>query len=106
MPLPVELSILANADIDALFAFVKRRSGTVAAERWRSALHKRLQNLGTVYHVWPLSENPALADAKVRECLVRRYRYVYRVLYRVEGEAVQILRVRSAFQDELGLEDI
>ena len=106
MSRPVELSRLANADIDVLFAFIKRRSGTVSAERWRSVLFKRLESLGTDYSLWPLSEVAALANANVRECLVRRYRYVYRVLYRVESQAVQVLRVRSAFQDEIGLEDI
>lgn len=106
MPRTVVLSQLANADIGVLFAFVKRRSGQVSAERWRFALFKRLDSLRTDSNVWPLSEIPALANANVRECLIRRYRYVYRILYRVEIDTVQVLRVRSAFQDELGLGDM
>jgi len=106
MTFALELTRLANADIDVLFTYVKQRSGRTSAERWREALFQRLNSLQLQPEIWPLAEEPALADANVREFLFRRWRYVYRILFRVRGDAVQILRVRSAFQDSLGPDEI
>jgi|GEM_PF-3393777 len=106
MTFALALARLAHTDIDAQFTFVKKRSGRTSAERWREALFKRLSTLQSNPEVWPLADEPALADAKVRMFLFRRWRYVYRVLFRLSGQEVQILRVRSAFQDSLGPDDL
>jgi len=106
MACALELTRRAFADIDAHFTFVKARSGRAAAERWREALFQRLSALQTQPEMWPLAEEPDLADAGVHEFLFRRWRYVYRILFRVDGEIVRVHRVRSAFQDRLTADDV
>ena len=95
----------ASADVDVLFAFVKKRSGPATAERWRNQLFNRLTSLEEHAGVWPSVEDQELADLGFRECLFRYYRHVYRIFYTIEGGMVHVRRIRSAAQDQLAVEE-
>jgi plasmid stabilization system protein ParE len=91
----------ADADLDNHFAFIRKRTSGQSAEKWRDGLFRRLQQLADDPHMWPLADEAADAGFELREILYRRYRYVYRVLYRIEGSVIRILRIRNAAQDRL-----
>jgi len=101
----VQLTRRAYADIDELFAFVKRRSGVASAERWRDALFVRLSSLAATPGMWPLIDDPPLSEYQLREFLFRYWRHVYRVFFRVDGDVVRIHRIRHAAQDSLTAEN-
>lgn len=101
----VHLDSRASRDARELFQYVKDRSGTQSANRWIDGLLARIDSLDTDPGVWPLSEIAALADLGVREVLYRRYRYVYRIFFQIDGDHVFVRRIRSAFQDTLSADD-
>jgi plasmid stabilization system protein ParE len=102
----VRTSRRADADLDNHFSFIRKRSSTASAERWRDGLLRRLRDLAEDPHMWPMADEAAEAGIEVREFLYRRYRYVYRLLYRIEGNVIRILRIRSAAQDRLPPDEI
>ena len=56
--------------------------------------------------MWPLADEASEVGFELRELLYRRYRYVYRILYRIDGDIVRIHRIRSAAQDRLTADDL
>jgi hypothetical protein len=56
--------------------------------------------------MWPLADESKDAGSDIREALFGRRRHVYRILFRIEGNVVRILRVRHASQDRLVPEDL
>ena len=101
MNFTIHTSRRADSDLDSHFTFIKKRTSVQSAERWRDGLLRRLQVLKDDPLVWPLADEAADAGFEIREFLYRRYRYVYRLLYRIEGDVIRILRIRSAAQDRL-----
>ena len=102
----LQLTLRAYADIDVLFAHVKRRSGVTSAERWRDALFARLSVLEHQPGLWPLADEADLAASGLREFHFRRWRHVYRIFYRIDENVVRIHRIRHAAQDRLTPEDL
>ena len=102
----VRLKRRAFADVDELFTYVKDRSGLSTAKSWRDGLLARIASLKDNALTWALSEDKDIAALGYRELLYRRYRYVYRIFYRVVGDEVFVHRIRSAFQDGLSAEDL
>ncbi|HXD86060.1 MAG TPA: type II toxin-antitoxin system RelE/ParE family toxin [Urbifossiella sp.] len=102
----VQLTRRAYTDVDVLFAFVKRRSGVISAERWRDALFKRLSKLESTPEMWPQVDDPELEQHQLREYLFRYWRNVYRIFFRIDGEIVRIHRIRHSAQEGLMAEDI
>jgi plasmid stabilization system protein ParE len=102
----VQLLRRAYADIDELFAFICQTVSAASATKWRDQLMARVNSL---------EENPvryALADdaddygIELREMLFGRQRHVYRILFTIDGQTVNIHRVRHAAQDRLSPDDI
>lgn len=56
--------------------------------------------------MWPIAEEAAELGVALHEILYRHHRYVYRILYTIEGDTVHIRRIRSASQDRLTPDDI
>jgi Txe/YoeB family toxin of Txe-Axe toxin-antitoxin module len=76
------------------------------AAAWHAALLRRINELTETAKVWPIADEAAVLGVNLQEMLFRRYRHVYRLLYRVRGNTVRIYRVRSASQDRLTPEDL
>jgi hypothetical protein len=53
----------------------------------------------------PLAEEAVEIGLDLREMLYRRHRFVYRILYTIEGDIVRIHRIHSASQDRLSSDD-
>lgn len=81
MPFVIELTKRAYHDMDVLFNGVKKRSGVESAERWRNGLIKRVSALEKDGNMWPLTEEPALLECDIHECIFRRWRHVYRIFF-------------------------
>ena len=79
-------SSAANADLDDIDAYISARS-PLGAQRMLEGLSEVAGTLGD----FPLAARmvPELADTLRRETFV----YEYRIIYRVEGDCVRILRV-------------
>lgn len=96
----------AYVDIDGMFESVRRRVGRARASRWRDGLLARLTTLEQHPEMWPLADEAADLGLDLRELLYGRRRNVYRILFTVDGQTVNVHRVRHAAQDRLSAGDV
>jgi plasmid stabilization system protein ParE len=95
----------ARADIDATVAWLARTNAAAAA-RWRSGLLRIVENLETDPHRYAAADEAADLGVDLRQLLYGRRRNVYRILFTIEGQTVNVLRVRHAAQDRLRPGDV
>lgn len=106
MSLRVKLTRKAALDIARSFTWlVENRSDTVA-ESWRDGLEAAFRELETTANSCPEAPEAEWLGTEVRQLLLGRRRKVYRILFRIRGDTVEILRVRHARQDYLGPDDL
>jgi plasmid stabilization system protein ParE len=106
MPFTVGFSRQARSDVSIIVDWIGQRNPTTAA-RWRDRLLTEVTlKLESDPHRYPSSDE-AIPDIgfDLRELLHGRKPHVYRVFFVVEGQAVTVLRVRHAAQDQLDAED-
>lgn len=95
----------ARSDIATTVAWLAR-TAPAAAARWRTGLLRIVENLETDPNRYPAADEADDLGVDLRQLLYGRRRNVYRILFTVEGETVNILRVRHAAQDQLTSDDI
>jgi plasmid stabilization system protein ParE len=95
----------AMADIRAAVAWRERQSVSSAA-RLHSGLLGAIRTLGNNPESCPLADETADLGLDLRELLYGRRRGVYRILFTIEGQTVNVLRIRHAAQDRLSAGDL
>lgn len=95
----------AMADIDSTVAWLAQRSAAKAG-RWRAGLFRLIVSLEMAPNRYPGAEEAADLGLDLREMLYGRGRQVHRVLFTIEGQTVNIHRIRHAAQDRLTSQDI
>lgn len=95
----------AEADIAAAVTWMARNSPRNAA-RWRSGLFRIVEKLESDPNLYPAAEESLDLGLELRELLYGRRRSVYRILFTIDEQTVNILRVRHAAQDRLSAGDI
>src|SRR5256885_221869 len=91
----INISPRAMADIRAAVAWRGRRRLSVGA-RWHAGVLAAIRTLTSNPDRCPLADESADLGVDLRQLLHGRRRDVYRVLFTVEGETVNVLRVRHA----------
>jgi plasmid stabilization system protein ParE len=90
--------VTPTADAEAMEAFrwyAERNPD--AAKRWHAGLSRALGGLADKPHRFPVSEEDSAAlGREVRLLLYGRRRGVFRILYTISGDAVQVLRIRHS----------
>lgn len=104
----VDISEAAEAEIDAAYLWISRRSPEWAG-RWHAGLLQAIESLAEMPGRCPLARERDRFEQEVRQLLYGRGRNTYRILFTVnEGEGadeeptVRILHVRHAAQRALG----
>ena len=105
MPFQVIFRPRARSDITAAVAWLARTSPT-AATRWRNGLLRFVEDLETDPNRYPAADEAADLGVDLRELLYGRRRNVYRILFTVDGQTVNVLRVCHAAQDRLTPGDV
>jgi plasmid stabilization system protein ParE len=105
MPFQVVFRSQAQADITAAATWLARTSPTVAV-RWHRGLLSIIDKLETSPALYPVADEAADLGLDLRELLYRRHRSVYRILFTIVGQRVNVLRVRHASQDRLKPGDV
>jgi len=95
----------AQLDIAATVAWLARTSPAAAA-RWRTGLLRIVESLETEPNRYPAAAEAADLGVDLRELLHGRRRNVHRFLFTIDGQTVNVLRVRHAAQDRLSPEEI
>ena len=90
----------AIADIHAAVAW-RRQKSPLAGARLHAGLLARIRTLTNNPDRCPLAEEAPDLGVDLREPLYGRRPTVYRVLFTVTGQTVNVLRIRHATQDRL-----
>ena len=106
MPAQVRILRKAYADLDSHFAFITQSVNPASAVSWRDRLLERIAILEDHPERHPLSEDAAELGHEVRKYLIGRRRHVYRVFFTIDGDTVNVHRIRHASQDKLNPEDL
>jgi len=92
--------ITANAKTNLRSYYVRAAErAPVTAARWLDRFEEALQTLADNPRRCPLAQEDDLVDVKVRQLLFGRGRSVYRALFTISGDDVQVLHVRRAVRD-------
>ena len=95
----------ALADIEGAVTWLARTNPEAAA-RWRTGLFRIVENLETNPNRYAEAEESVDLGSGLRELLYGRRRNIYRILFTIEEQTVNILRVRHAAQDRLCNENL
>jgi len=92
--------------MDSHFAFITETVSRASAIRWRNQLLDRLSTLADHPEQHPVTGDAEELGSEVREVLAGRRKHVYRVLFTIDGDVVNIHRIRHAAQDRLEADDL
>lgn len=99
--------ITANAKANLRNYYVRAaETAPMTASRWLDRFEEALQTLSDNPRRCPLSPENDLVPVEVRQLLFGRGRNVYRALFTVSGDDVQVLHVRRAARDTATPEEL
>jgi plasmid stabilization system protein ParE len=102
MDFRVELSDRAQADIAGIYDWLRSQQAGDAGERWFVALKSAIASLARLPSRCPLAPESRESAVEVRQLLYGRRPHVYRVLFAIEGDVVQVLHIRHGRRRRVG----
>lgn len=102
MAFRVELSERAQADLSAIYDWLRSQQAGDTGERWFVALRQAISSLSTLPLRCPVAPESRDSPVEVRQLLYGRKPHVYRILFAIEGDVVQVLHVRHGRRRPLG----
>ena len=101
----VQISPQALADAEAAYLWIHERA-PIAAARWYNRLMETIEQLADHPERWPLAPEADLLEIELRQRLVGKRSGVYRILFTIHKNTVQVHRIRHAAQQFLTLEEM
>jgi len=99
---PHAITIFPRAMADIRAAVAWRSQGSVSAgARWHAGLLATIRTLANNPERCPLADEATDLGLELRELLYGRRRNVYRILFTIDGQTVNVLRVRHSAQNRL-----
>lgn len=105
MSVHVKLTQKAALDVAQSFNWLVENRSLEVAIRWRGELESAIRSLAKIATTCAEAPEAEWLGTDIRQYLHGRRRNVYRILFRVRGDTVQVLRVRHARQALFGPED-
>ena len=96
----------AEADIRATVGWLAQNVSPTFAARWHARIGAAIHSLENNPERCPQADEAADLGADLRELLHGRRRQAYRILFSIDGDTVNVHRVRHAAQDRLQPGDI
>ena len=106
MPHAVDIRPRARMDIDNVYTRIARTVSPASAANWYSGIIRKIRTLRDNPERCPLADEAETLGFDLRVLLYGRRRKVYRILFTIDGNTVNVLRVRHAAQDWLTEDDI
>jgi toxin ParE1/3/4 len=94
MTFRVEVSAQAESDADAILDWLLSQYAGETGLRWFQGLDDAIVSLATFPKRCPLAPENARFPFEVRQLLYGRRPHLYRILFTIEGERVQVLHIR------------
>ncbi len=89
----VVVSEPAKAEADEAFAWISEFS-PARAKKWFNGLFKAIASLDNQPESYPLAPEAELFHRDIRQMLYGKRRGIYRVLFEIRGEVVQVTNIR------------
>jgi plasmid stabilization system protein ParE len=105
MPYEVRIAARAQTDIEEATAWLVRQSPS-AASRWYETLLTSIQTLESNPERCPTAHEAEDLAIDLRQLLFGKRRGVYRILFVIQGNVVNVLHVRHSARDWLRPEDV
>jgi plasmid stabilization system protein ParE len=102
----VRVTAKAEGDVDAKLSWFHQRAETDAGRRWFSHLMAKLATLETHPQRCAIASESDDVGDEIRELLFGKRLGVYRIIFKIEGRTVHILRVWHAARDRIKPEDL
>jgi plasmid stabilization system protein ParE len=102
----VNILPIAYAGIRGIANFISQQVSPISAARCHNAIHAKIRTLANNPKRYPLAYEAADLGIELREMLYGRQRHVYRILFTIDGQTVNVHQVRHAAQDRLSSGDI
>src|SRR5258708_1455775 len=95
----------AASDIRRITGFLSRRVSPESANRWQTQTTTTIARLETEADIWPEADEAAALNRPLKCRLHGRRPHVYRILYTIDGDIVNVVRIRHAAQNSLIADD-
>ncbi len=95
----VRLTDKAESDVDSVLRWFTTQQANSAGATWLSALMSRLSTLESNPDRCPIADESVDVGVEIRELLFGKRRGKYRLLFRIEGKTVLILRIWHTARD-------
>src|SRR5207248_5395427 len=96
----VRISARAKRDVDEALGSLVGRAPQGAA-RWHAALLNKIQTLEDNPTQWPLADTTEQLGVELRQLLFGKRRNVFRILFTVDGEIINVHHIWRATRDWL-----
>jgi plasmid stabilization system protein ParE len=106
MPRLVHLHPGAYADVLQITGSIAHRASAASAARWKTRIESAIGRLGAEADRWPEADEASELGIDLRMMPCGRRPHVYRILFTIDGQTVNVLRVRHTAQDRLAPGDV
>lgn len=96
----------AMADVRRITGRISATVSPSSAAKWHDELLQKILTLAEDPRVWPEADEAANLGRDLRMMPYGRGRHKYRVLFTIDGDIVNVLRVLHAAQDYAGEDDL
>lgn len=101
----VHITPRAQAELEETLVWLNTRSPQAAAN-WHARLLEKIQTLENHPESWPLADEASDLGIPLRALLFGKRSGVYRVLFMIDGNTVNVMRIRRASRDRLRPSDV
>jgi plasmid stabilization system protein ParE len=102
----IEISSVAEAEVDSAFLLLSQTTSPEKARQWYEGLLKAIESLSEMPKRCPVARENQYFSQEIRQLLYGRGRNSYRILFTIlesdEAGKVRILHIRHAAQKTLG----
>lgn len=96
----------AEADIESILKWFDQQSATQAGARWYAQFVAKLETLENHPERCPIAVESVDIGQEIRELLLGRRGYKYRVFFKMSGRSVVVLRVWHGSRDSITGKDV
>lgn len=97
---------IASANLRGYARNIAERVSPASAARWFTAIQRTVAQFAADADRYPEADEAAALGIDLRQQLHGKRPHVYRVLFTIDGDTVNVLRVRHAAQDHLAEDDV
>jgi plasmid stabilization system protein ParE len=96
----------AFADLEETLDYLAKHYSSDSSEAWYEGCLAAIESLAEHPRRCPVAKEAGKIGVEIRQCLFRRHRSVYRILFTIRDDAVRVLYVRHSARDDMTPRDL